>query len=87
MKRAETGESRQFPKTIRAIIKKTSPRKAELFLNGQHERAADVIESIDKLFLKSLALKEKPLLSQLRTIRKDSTWRPGTQSQNQPGEC
>ena len=44
-----------------------------------HECAVGVIESIDKLFLKSLELKEEPLLSQLRTIRKDSTWRLGIQ--------
>ena len=35
MKRAETGESRRFPKAIRAVIKKTSPRKAKLFVNSQ----------------------------------------------------
>ena len=34
-KRAETGESRQFSKTIRAVIKETSPRKAKLFVKSQ----------------------------------------------------
>ena len=42
-----------------------------------HKSATDTIESIDKLYLKSLGLNEKPLLSQLQVFRNDSTWRLG----------
>ena len=42
-----------------------------------YECAADTIESIDKLYLKSLGMEEEPLLTQLRIFRSDSTWRLG----------
>ena len=44
-----------------------------------YECAPETVEAIDKLFLKSLGLNEDPLMSQLRILRSDSTWRLGIQ--------
>ena len=73
----------------RMLIEAIKPENIERKITGTnsikqdslnfHECASDVIESIDKLFLKSLGLEEDPLLGQLRTLRNDSTWRLGVQ--------
>ena len=44
-----------------------------------YECAAGTIELIDNLYVKSLGLEEEPLLSQLRILRSESTWRLGVQ--------
>ena len=36
-------------------------------------------DTIDKFYLKSLALEEEPLLEQLRVPRSENTWRLGIQ--------
>ncbi len=42
--------------------------------------APDTIDAIDKLYIGALGLPEEPLLSQLHTLRSQSTWRLGTQA-------
>ena len=42
-----------------------------------HEAACETIREIDKLWVKGMGLTEEPLLSQLRVLRSDSTWRLG----------
>ena len=41
-----------------------------------HKRARDVIAEIDNLYIAGFGLKPEPLLTQLRTLRTNTTWRP-----------
>ena len=42
-----------------------------------HECAPEVIAQLDALYLDALALPRQPLLPQLHTLRRDSSWRLG----------
>ena len=83
----ELGQARMLANQMIMAIKKI--RKGETIKTGTsskeqdsldlHVAAPEIIEGIDKLYLKALGLQEEPLLTQLRTIRGDSTWRLGSQ--------
>ena len=44
-----------------------------------HECAAETVAEIDRLYLRALGLTPEPLLTQLHTVRSNSTWKVGTE--------